>query len=141
MACWICRNFPRLKKALRCLAESPQNNFRIFKNGHLVYTEGNHTNELVRIINEIFLADNDRRKTLDDFATLLGQILLLRTESVEEISAATIAGSPNDCVLDRVLSLQLLASVIIFSLPSNERSSDDRQLILCFIFYSKLCHR
>lgn len=54
----ICRDCQRLDKGLRCLAESPQNNFRIFKNGHLVYTEGNHKSVLDRIANEVFSIDS-----------------------------------------------------------------------------------
>lgn len=43
-----------MKKAISALIADPQNNFRIFKNGQIVYDENKTENEVDPILEELF---------------------------------------------------------------------------------------
>lgn len=55
---WHCfflhSDLKRMKIALQCLIDSPQNNFRVFRNGQLVYSDGNRIDDLEAILCPFF---------------------------------------------------------------------------------------
>lgn len=63
--------------------------------------------------NKQFFCFEFHRKTSDDFFVLLGR-MLLQSKSISESENAPTSSKtalPNNCILDRILNLQLLALV------------------------------
>lgn len=85
-----------MERALRSLAETPQNNLRIFKDGDLVFSEDASFSEFESIASEVFpLGRASASKSLIDFV----------------ISALLHAECGGKNVLRRILALQLLVEV------------------------------
>ncbi|XP_031622852.1 inositol-pentakisphosphate 2-kinase [Contarinia nasturtii] len=123
----------RMKKAISGLIESPQNNFRVFCNGHLIYSDINQEHDLQSILSPYF--GNNNLNIENDFISLLVNILLhdfdemLNKRSSEvnkseepisfletteqQCTAITSSHLPNRSILKRVLDLQLLAKKTI----------------------------
>lgn len=90
-----------MKKAMRCLIDSPQNNFKLFRNGQLIYSEHCEPHDLDDILYSIF--GGDVKSALNDFIELLLNALLIEKSELKT--------KPKNTILKYLLNLQLLAQV------------------------------
>ncbi|XP_078048955.1 inositol phosphate kinase 1 isoform X2 [Augochlora pura] len=69
----------RMKSALKGLLTSPQNNFKIFKNGAVVYNQESSSNDLENIMTEWFcnsVSSRTKEEYIDEFCSLICASLL-----------------------------------------------------------------
>ena len=107
----------RMRRALHGLVDSPQNNFRIFRNGQLVWGEGFNANDLEDVLAEWFSNENsdefNKNKSLDAMIRLICEALLRpapQNPSVAGKSSTIESALPQNSVLERILSMQSLNS-------------------------------
>ncbi|KFM63239.1 Inositol-pentakisphosphate 2-kinase, partial [Stegodyphus mimosarum] len=120
----------RMRHSLKMLLKTPQNNFRIFKDQKLIYSEEKKSN-LNDVLSDFFDV-NDKLSYSDLLCTLIIQVLLRPLEAVNlPISSAKKVSQmcinaysgcskfdpchflPVGCVLDKILRVQTLASFCI----------------------------
>ncbi|XP_056637552.1 inositol-pentakisphosphate 2-kinase isoform X1 [Diorhabda sublineata] len=140
-------NESRMMRAIYSLIQVPQNNFRIFKNGTLIY--GEHTaTDFSNIVRSFFgNRDDMSQKLVEEFSNLVRKCLITNfmnvnlTEGCEErlfcewnkiIQGSNAHILPKNCVLEKILSIQMLdieGSVYYDKLLNNREVLEDWKYI------------
>ncbi|KYB25213.1 hypothetical protein TcasGA2_TC034373 [Tribolium castaneum] len=111
--------------ALKALIDSPQNNFKVFKNGELYYGENCEIELFKNFIAEFFRTERETYETLvREFCVLVKQCLLTNFATIEKTNNCNMklfcewnkiiqensfqTKLPKGCVLERILSVQML---------------------------------
>lgn len=102
-----------MTRALNSLIESPQNNLKIFKNGQSVFADGNSAHDFEELAREVFSNSEHARQDLID---LIISALLNRVGGEASAAADEL---PTNCVLRKVLDLQILHKVKIIPASMN----------------------
>ncbi|CAH2012357.1 unnamed protein product [Acanthoscelides obtectus] len=114
----------RMKYAIKSLIEVPQNNFRIFKNGKLVYGEGVGM-EFCKIVEQLFETYSENLERLrDEFCDLIRTCLLTNLANIDSSDdcedklfcewnkiiqeANRQICLPKGSILEKILSIQML---------------------------------
>ncbi|CAH1155832.1 unnamed protein product [Phaedon cochleariae] len=114
----------KMKNAIKCLIKVPQNNFRVFKNGILVYGEQTKP-EFFNIVHSLFSNIDDKLdRLIDEFSELVVKSLVTNVMNVDfpdnceekrfcewnKIIQDSNINSvlPRGCVLEKILSIQML---------------------------------
>ncbi|CAH1112731.1 unnamed protein product [Psylliodes chrysocephalus] len=116
-------NEARMVRAIKSLIEVPQNNFRIFKNGNLVYGD-NLKAGFSNVVQSIFASKESLDKLLDEFCHLMRKSLTTNFMNVDVVehceeqtfcqwnkiiqTSGTNTTLPKNCVLEKILSIQML---------------------------------
>ncbi|XP_017781793.1 PREDICTED: inositol-pentakisphosphate 2-kinase isoform X2 [Nicrophorus vespilloides] len=103
--------FKLMLESIEDLIENPQNNFQVYKNGQLVYSENHEIIAFDSVINETF-------QNREDFKNAICQMLLANLEDVQE-SIDSSDGLPKGCVLKKILKYQSYYLTNAGNVPDN----------------------
>lgn len=108
----------KMKKAISALIADPQNNFRIFKNGRIVYDENKTENEVDPILEELFDDHvENREEMINEFVHMIYKCLTKPMATKTKCTAQAFCvwdlalhgrDLPKGCVLEKILSAQMI---------------------------------
>lgn len=119
----------RMRKAIRGLLDEPQNNFRLCKNGQLIFDNETESSAIHSIVADIF--KHRPSVTLDDFVDLIVAILVKDFHELEESDGVASSKThnndrrcieptknalPANCILKQILDVQLLSKSYVWSI-------------------------